>query len=106
MKRIEILRAIGSDGDSLVPVKRRVGGPPLIPHGVSSRTYRLLDRTVYADGATLFWRGGWKTILGYHAYKHGSRRLPVRNAIGISPAGRKRAMRAALSDWNRWRFRG
>lgn len=105
VKRAEILRGVGVLGP-LLPVKRRKGGPPLIPHGVSSRTYRLLALRVGSDGATLFWYGGWKTILGYHAYKHGPRSLPVRDTIGISPGGRRKVMSRALAEWERWRSWG
>lgn len=97
VKRREVAAGIGADGEPLLPVKREKGGPPLIPHGEGSRTYRLLALNYRATGATLFWRGGggresWPTILGYHAYRHGPRSLPVRNTIGISPDGTRQIM--------------
>ena len=103
VKRREILDGIGADGEDLQPVRRTEGGPPLIPHDARSRTYRLLSLSARANGATLFWRAGggrtsWPTILGYHAYMHGPRSLPVRNTIGISPEGR-RAIAVESEAW-------
>lgn len=97
VKKGEILDGIGADGERLLPVQRRGGGPPLVPHRANSRTYRLLALAARADGASLYWRSGggrttWPTILGYHAYKHGPRSLPIRNTIGISPEGTREVM--------------
>lgn len=91
LKRGEIESGIDRWGARFKPVKRTWGDPtPLIPHGDQSRTYRLLALNFTAQGATLFWRSGggresWKTILGYHAYRHGPRSLPVRDVLGLSP---------------------
>jgi hypothetical protein len=91
LKEREILSGIDRWGNKFQPVKRKWGNPtPLIPHGEDSRTYRLLTLNWTAQGATLYWRVGagrmsWKTILGYHAYKHGPRSLPVRDEFGLSP---------------------
>lgn len=91
LKQGEIKAGIDIWGNKFQPIKRRWGvRTPLIPHDGSSRTLELLALNSTARGATLFWRSGggrtsWPTILGYHAYKHGTRSLPVRNAIGLSP---------------------
>lgn len=91
LKRDEISEGVDRFGNKFLPVRRKWGEPtPLIPHGLSSRTYRLLTYNWSAQAATLYWRSGggresWPTILGYHAYKHGPRSLPVRNTIGLSP---------------------
>jgi len=90
LKQKEILSGIDRWGQSLKPVKRKWGDPtPLLPHGKQSRTYRLLSVNVTAQGATLYWRQGfrvpWPRILGYHAYQHGKRALPVRNVLGLAP---------------------
>lgn len=102
-KRREIRAGIGKDGRKLKPVKKTsrpdgAKGPPLIPHYATSRTQRNLAKSSTASSATLFWRGGWARILGYHAYKHGARALPVRNTIGISPKG----LRAIAQDGRDW----
>jgi hypothetical protein len=110
VKRREIRRGIGIDGKKLKPVKPEsrpdgAKGPPLIPHYAESRTINLLDVRTTASAATLYWKGhgrtSWAKILGYHAYKHGARALPVRNTIGISPAGRKKIARDARDWWKR-----
>ena len=103
VKKAEVLEGVGADGEPLLPVQRRQGGPPLIPHRANSRTYRLLALAARADGASLYWRSGggrttWPTILGYHAYIHGPRSLPVRNTIGISPEGTRKVM-AESETW-------
>lgn len=90
LKRQEILSGIDRWGNKFQPVKRKWGDPtPLLPHGKASRTYRLLSLNSSAQGATLYWKsdGGretWPTILGYHAYKHGPRSLPVRDELGLT----------------------
>lgn len=104
LKRAEILDGIDRWGHRLQPIKRKWGDrTPLLPRGEPSRTYRLLSLNSSARGATLFWkRGGgreaWPTILGYHAYKHGPRRLPVRNVIGLSP----RSVDKLMSETEMW----
>lgn len=101
VKRSEILRGIDVAGRRLIPVKRRHGGPPLIPRFSGSRTLRLLSERHTARGATLYWRASgrrsWATILGYHAEGAGS--LPVRDVIGISPAGEAKVVSESLDWW-------
>jgi hypothetical protein len=116
LKRKEILAGIDVWGKKLQPVKRTWGDPtPLIPHGEESKTYRLLTLTYSAQGATLYWRSSgsrvsWPTILGYHAYRHGPRSLPVRNEIGLSPRSIQHLTGEAKGIWrgiarkSRWRF--
>ncbi len=108
IKREEISRGIGISGRPLKPIiqkyrKDGATGPPLIPHDFESRTQRLLAVHVMIDGVTLFWRGhgrqSWATILGYHAYKHGPRALPVRNTIGISRGGMTKIRARAFAAW-------
>jgi hypothetical protein len=107
VKRDEIRRGVGADGAKLLPVKptsRPDGatGKPLDPHYAESRTYRLLAAHQSADGVTLFWRGhgrqSWTTILGYHADGL-VRGAPVRDTIGISPAGRRKIKDSLRSYW-------
>lgn len=109
IKKDQVKRGIGANGRSLIPWRVRVGkykgakGKVLVPFTEDSRTYRLLARHADPAGATLYWRAdgpkSWAKILGYHAYKHGPRALPVRNTIGLSLQGRKKARAAALAWW-------
>lgn len=98
LKRQEILKGLDKWGAKFLPVKRKWGVKvPLIPHSETSRTYDLLSLNSSAYGATLFWRAGggkepWSKVLGYHAYKHGPRSLPVRNVFGLSPESEKQLM--------------
>lgn len=111
VKKDEIRRGIGADGEKFMPVKpssRPDGatGKPLDPHYAESRTVRLLGMRVAKDGVTLFWHSGisakqklpWATILGYHAdgVVIGAYR---RDTIGISPAGLHRIEDAARLWW-------
>jgi hypothetical protein len=115
-KRDEILRGIGVTGRKLKPVSPatkakgrwrsvtgmgRADGPPLDPADEVSRTYKLLSAHVMVDGVTLYWRSSgrksWQTILAYH--RAGAGGLPVRNTIGISPAGRKKIKKQAWDAW-------
>jgi hypothetical protein len=109
VKKAEIRRGISRTGRKLKPVKmqyRKDGatGPPLIPHVDESRTIRLLAAHAMVTGVTLFWRPdagrSWRRILGYHAYKHGPRSLPVRNTIGITPKGQQTIARRAKAEWD------
>jgi hypothetical protein len=79
----------------------RADGPPLDPADEASRTYNLLAVNVRVDGITLYWkafgRQSWQTILAYH--RAGAGRLPKRNTIGISPAGRKKVKQQAWDAW-------
>lgn len=79
---------------------QRLSGPPLTPHRALSRTRRLLDFRAGPNGATLFWRDGWGVILSYHAagIQHNPI-LPIRDVLGISPAGIKRVQEAADDYW-------
>lgn len=104
LKRGEIESGIDIWGNKFQPVKRSWGdSTPLLPHGKGSRTYRLLSLNSTARGATLFWKHGggresWSKILGYHAYQHGPRNLPVRNEIGLSPRSVEAVM-ARSAEW-------
>lgn len=104
LKRGEIESGVDIWGNKFQTVKRQWGDPtPLLPHGQASRTYRLLSLNSTARGATLFWRAGggrvpWPKILGYHAYRHGPRNLPVRNEIGLSPRSVE-ALMARSAEW-------
>ena len=109
VKRDEIRRGIGVDGDQFLPVKKAsrpdgATGKPLDPHYAESRTYRLLASHVTASGATIFWRAhgrvSWTTILGYHAdgMVIGA---PVRDTIGLSKAGWKKVAGEAKQLWQR-----
>lgn len=110
VKKAEIRRGIGKNGRKLKPVKMRyrkdgATGPPLIPHVEESRTIRLLAAHPMVNGVTLYWKSdagkSWRRILGYHAYKHGPRSLPVRNTIGITPAGLKAIARRSRAEWRK-----
>lgn len=99
-----IRRGLDADGKELKPVKRtsrpdRATGPPLTPHYGMSRTSRLLAMSARVNGCTIWWRAGWSRILGYHAIKRGPRRLPVRNVLGIYPAGRRKIAAEARRWW-------
>ena len=105
LKRQEILSGIDRWGNKFQAVKRKWGNPtPLIPHGKASRTYRLLSLNSSAQGATLYWKseGGretWPTILGYHAYKHGPRSLPVRDELGLT----KKSVNQLMAQADIWK---
>jgi hypothetical protein len=105
LKRDEISEGIDRFGNKFLPVRRKWGEPtPLLPHGLASRTYRLLTYNWSAQAATLYWKSGggresWPTILGYHAYKHGPRSLPVRNPIGLSPRSVRALEEQAQAIW-------
>ena len=100
-------RGLGSDGTKLAKVKRRRGfyegmtGPPLTPRYAISRTRRNLAFSKGKQGVTLWWRGGWGRVLGYHARRGGSfvKGAPVRDVIGLSPRAASRVRRQALSYW-------
>lgn len=80
--------------------------PPLTPAYGLSRTRSLLDGRAHAaqHHALFFWRVDpvtgqhWGKILGYH--RKGSKKLPVRNVIGLSPAGRAEVQRRARQWWD------
>jgi hypothetical protein len=63
--------------------------PPLTPARGLSRTRALLTGSATADGCRLTWaadpltRSAWGRVLSYHA--KGSKRLPVRDVIGLAP---------------------
>ena len=107
VKRDEIRRGIGVDGQPLAPVlpaSRPDGatGKPLDPHYGESRTSRLLAVSATATGSKVYWRASgrvsWATILGYHAdgVVHGA---PIRDTIGLSPAGWRRVEAQARALW-------
>jgi hypothetical protein len=105
LKRSELRRGIGVDGDALLPVKpssRKDGadGKPLDPHYGQSRVIRWLRSTIGAASGTvtLWWSHGWGRILGYHAE---GRVLgaPIRNVIGLSPASRRKLKQQARTIW-------
>lgn len=78
--------------------------PPLTPAYGLSRTRSLLDGRAHAAQhyALFFWRSyegqHWGRILGYH--RKGGKRLPVRNVIGLSPAGKAEVERRARQWWD------
>jgi hypothetical protein len=63
--------------------------PPLTPARGLSRTRSLLTGSATADGCRVTWaadpltRSSWARVLSYHA--KGSKRLPVRDVIGLAP---------------------
>lgn len=79
--------------------------PPLTPAYGLSRTRSLLDgRAHVKEGyALFFWRKDavtgkhWGQILGYH--RAGKGKLPVRDVIGLSPAGKAEVAARARQWW-------
>jgi hypothetical protein len=79
LKKVELERGIGANGQRMKPRKRprpdNANGPVLIPNNETSRTVRLMDAHADIQGITLYWRSGhsnvqrlpWGTILGFHA---------------------------------------
>jgi hypothetical protein len=63
--------------------------PPLMPARGLSRTRSLLTGSATADGCRLTWaadpltRSSWGRVLQFH--QRGSKRLPVRDVIGLAP---------------------
>lgn len=107
------LRGIGVDGDPFVPVKPksrpdRATGKPIDPHFKESRVVRLLraSANVRNGRVTLWWSHGWGQIMGYHAYRHGPRALPVRNAIGFDRASLLKVKNRARLYWDALRRAG
>jgi hypothetical protein len=104
--RQQLRRGLDKDGNRLAPVKpssRPDGatGQPLDPHYAESRSWRNLSFSVNAGGVTLWWRGGWGRILGFHG-EGAVRGAPVRDIRGLSPAS-MRKLKADLLLW--WRHR-
>jgi hypothetical protein len=104
-----ITRGIGLDGRKLTRVKPKsrpdgAKGPPLTPREQASRSRRLLAFSAGQDAATLYWRGGWGAILGYHA--RGAGHLPIRNIVGLMASELAAAVRRAREWWKSggWRF--
>ena len=79
--------------------------PPLTPAYGLSRTRSLLAGRAMTDHAEFYWRfdphtgKSWGVILGYH--RVGAGHLPVRDAIGISPADLAIVRRELLADWRK-----
>lgn len=107
VKRDEIRRGIGVDGrplDPVLPSSRPDGaaGKPLAPHFGGSRTSKLLAVSATPNGSKVYWRASgrvsWATILGYHAdgVVHGA---PIRDTIGLSPAGWRKVEAQARTLW-------
>jgi hypothetical protein len=100
--RAQSRAGIGSDGSRLAKVKDKrpdgAMGPPLSPHQADSRTQRNLAFSVGREGVTLWWRGGWGRILGYHANGEviGA---PIRDVLGFSPRFAARVKRQATTYW-------
>lgn len=121
-RRYELERrmGIGVDGGSLAALSpvtianRRSAGtpnpdpnaPPFIPGYDLSRTISLLRAQVTDDGVWFTWARDpvsglpWGQVLHWHAT--GQTSAPVRNVIGLSPAGVE-AVRAQAARW--WKFR-
>jgi hypothetical protein len=77
--------------------------PPLTPAYGLSRTRSLLDGRAHDDYALFFWRTDkvtgrqWGQMMGWH--RKGGPRLPPRDVIGLSPAGKAEVKRRAWEWW-------
>jgi hypothetical protein len=106
-KRAELHAGVdvrGDDFTALAPATlrhRQGAGPPLSPLQARSRFQRLCQYRPGVDGATIFWSHGWARIVGYHAFPKGPRRLPVRDAVGLTAALQSAVKRDARSWWRR-----
>jgi hypothetical protein len=75
--------------------------PPLMPAHGKSRTRSLLTGSATPDGCRLTWKAdpltgsSWARILSYH--QKGSKRLPVRDVIGLAPSRVESVKRQAWS---------
>jgi hypothetical protein len=101
-----ISRGVDVSGRKLARVKPRpdgAKGAPLSPHEQASRSRRLLAFSAGQNAATLYWRGGWGAILGYHA--RGAGHLPIRNIVGLMASELAAAVRRAREWWKSSGFR-
>jgi hypothetical protein len=76
-------------------------GPPLSPHQAGSRFQKWARFAVASGHVTVFWSHGWAKIVGAHAFpraRKGGWSLPVRDVVGLAPAGRRR-VKAQLDTW-------
>jgi hypothetical protein len=77
--------------------------PPLTPARGLSRTRSLLTGSATADGCRLTWaadpltQSSWGRVLSMHA--RGSKRLPVRDVIGLAPMRTEHVKRQAWAWW-------
>lgn len=107
VKRAELLAGLDKNGRPLEPIRERrrdqAGGPPLCPHGESSRTVRLLDFDIDEGAAEvrLYWHEGWDEVLVHHAQGivRKGRIEPSRDVLGISPQGREQIREQAVAWW-------
>lgn len=88
LKRAELRKGVGVDGQQLMPVKpRRDGatGKPLDPHYGESRSVKWLRASIglKAGTVTLWWSHGFGVILGYHA-RGEVLHTYLRNVIGLT----------------------
>jgi hypothetical protein len=101
------LRGVDVRGENFRPInpayrRDKAAGKPLDPHFADSRVVKLLRGTgnVRKGTIVLWWSHGWGKIMGFHAYRHGPRSLPVRNAIGFDPATLLKVKNRSIAFWN------
>lgn len=106
IKDSELRRGIDRHGKRLKKVKpeSREGkylpsenGPPLTPRREGSRIRTQLDASEGKAHITLWWKKGFGRIVAYHA--RGAGRLPVRDVVGLTPAGLERLRGIARTWW-------
>lgn len=112
-KHRELVAGIDVDGHKLTPVKpssRKDGatGPPLIPHGGSSRFYFRMRQSLRADGVTVFWGDNWAKVVQAHrvgatianGFGRGIRiKLPRRDVVGLTVQSQHWVHQRAMSYW-------
>lgn len=108
---LQLAAGIGKNGSGLTALKPKTikyrksamgtadpNAPPLTPAHELSRTRSWVDARIMGNSIQVFWRKGWGQILGYH--RAGSKRLPVRDVIGLAESYRQVVVKQAHSWWN------